>query len=199
MNNLVDKNKFNIFCEEYYKSIVELMKKMDTDKLIEMIEAIKVCYLNNNTIFLIGNGGSASTCSHMANDMGIGTYNKSNGKKLLKIVSLTDNNSIITAISNDDSFENTYVKQLELLFKEGDLLIAMSCSGNSINLIKALKWVNKRNGKTISIVGFDGGIMKNISDISIHNETEIGNYGLVENLHMMINHLISLWIQREDM
>lgn len=200
MNNL-DENmnmvaSFEEFCKKYTENIFTKLTSIDVTKLKKVVEKLEGCYKNKNTIFLIGNGGSASTCSHMANDIGVGVYKNSNKPKPFKIMSLTDNIPIITAITNDDNYENIFVRQLEMYYQEGDILIAISASGNSPNLVKAVNWVRKYGGDVVSFVGFDGGILKELSDISIHIKSEKGEYGVVEDIHLITNHLISLWLQQ---
>ena len=109
--------------------------------------------------------------------------------------SLVDNSVIITAISNDTSFEEVFVNQLKLYFKKGDKLLIFTASGNSNNLIKTAKFVKKNNGKILSVVGFDGGKIKKISDHCLHIETNKGEYGPVEDIQLTFNHILAHWFK----
>jgi len=135
----------------------------------------------NSYIYIIGNGGSASTASHLSNDL---------FAKGCKAISLADNSSIITKIANDSGYEYIFKEQLEVFFSKGDILIAISASGNSPNLIKAVEYANTL-GTTVAIVGFDGGKLSKICKLVIHIPTCKGNYETAEDLHLAVCHKIS--------
>lgn len=145
------------FSKGYFSYLKHLFDTVDIHAISLFINELERAHKNDQTIFIIGNGGSASTASHLANDLGIGIYRKSKINKPLRVISLTDNISVITAISNDESFESVFLKQLILYFKKGDVLIAISASGNSRNIIDAVEWGKKNNGVVIGLTGFDGG------------------------------------------
>uniref|UniRef100_A0A6M3LAS6 Putative SIS domain-containing protein n=1 Tax=viral metagenome TaxID=1070528 RepID=A0A6M3LAS6_9ZZZZ len=146
-----------------------------------MIEEVIKMLGNVNHIYLIGNGGSASTCSHFANDL------RSHGYRAM---SLVDNVAIITKIANDTGYEYVFEEQLETLFTSDDVLIAISASGNSPNLIKAVEYANKL-GTTIAIVGFDGGQLAKMCTLVIHTETNKGEYEIAEDKHLAVCHTIA--------
>ena len=123
---------------------------------------------------------------------------KTKTKNHLRVHSLTDNNSLLTAISNDTGYENVFVGQLNLYFKRGDCLLIFSASGNSKNLIRAANFVKKKNGKVIGILGFDGGKLKNLCDLCIHIPTEKGEYGPVEDIQLILNHMLAHWYQAKN-
>ena len=139
-------------------------------------------------VWLIGNGGSAATSSHFATDLNRCT---SEDGQPLKAISLCDNTGLITAIGNDFSFQDIFIKQLQNLGEKGDLLISISASGNSINLIKAVEFAKTCSINTLSLVGFDGGVLRKLSDNSIYVQTDIGDYGVAEDCHSIICHYIS--------
>lgn len=124
----------------------------------------------------------------MENDLGIGL--KRRDIKNFQIESLADNTSVVTAIANDIGYENIFYAQLKDKVTPNDLIIAISCSGNSPNIIKAVEYCKTKNTKIISFTGFDGGKLKKISDICLHVDTPKGQYGLVEDIHMMFDHII---------
>jgi len=131
----------------------------------------------------------------MANDIGMDVLKKSGSVKAFRALALTDNTSVMTAIANDDGYENIFVNQLKIHYREGDKLVVISASGNSPNVIAAAKWVKSKGGKVIGLVGFDGGALKGICDILIHIETQKGEYGPVEDIHTIIDHLVANWLQ----
>ena len=118
------------YVRNYLSYLSELVLKLDRDEIVKVINLFLDARQSGNMIFFIGNGGSAATASHFANDLAIGTRTNSNP---FRVMSLTDNNAVITAIANDYGYENVFVKQLEALYSKGDLLVAISASGNSNN------------------------------------------------------------------
>ena len=131
----------------------------------------------------------------MSNDLGFDIMKKTKVKKTFKIISLNDNSSVLTAIGNDVGYENIFLNQLKIHFKKNDKILILSASGNSENLVKAAKWVKLKKGKILSIVGFDGGKIKRLSDTCIHIKTLKGEYGPVEDLQLIINHIFAHWFQ----
>lgn len=198
MDNLVDKKEFKRFYWDYCQRLNNIMERINVDEMARMMNELLNCWLNGHTVFLVGNGGSAATCAHMANDLGTGVYLKSHGKKKFRVISLVDNIPIITSIANDWKYEDIFERQLELNYSCGDLLMAVSASGNSENLLRVVKWVKQKKGKTIGVVGFDGGRLKELCDVTIHLESDIGDYGPVEDVHMIINHLIASWLLKNE-
>lgn len=190
------KNSKNIktFSKLYNQHLSNLFSTLDLDQLSKLERELLNIRKNNFTLFSIGNGGAAATSMTLANDIGFDILKKTK-KKGFKIINLSDNTSIVTAIANDIGYENIFVEQLRLHFKKGDALIVFSASGNSKNLIKAAKWVKKNKGKVFSVVGFDGGLIKKMSDICIHFHTEKSEYGPVEDCQLMINHILAHWFQ----
>ena len=111
-------------------------------------------------------------------------------------MSLTDNTSVITAIGNDFGYEQIFVKQLEAVFKKDDLLVAISASGNSPNILRAVEYVKANRGVTIGLTGFDGGKLKKLLDHVIHVPTEKGEFGPVEDVHMILDHVIGTYLMQ---
>ncbi len=147
------------------------------------------CISNKNSIWILGNGGSASTAEHFETDLSFVRYDK----KPLKInaSALTSNSSLITAISNDIGFEKIFSHQLQRKASKGDLCIVISASGNSLNLINGVKVAKLMGLTSIGLLGFDGGELAGQVDFSIIVKTEIGKYGPVEDAHLAICHAIS--------
>jgi D-sedoheptulose 7-phosphate isomerase len=180
------------YTEKYYKYLSQCLLGTNKKPIGEFTEAILEARKNGKNVFIIGNGGSAATAMHFANDLLIGPRFAKNG---IKAISLCDNMSIITAVGNDMGYNEIFTKQLEHLSSQGDLLVAFSASGNSPNIMHAIEFSKKQGLKIVGITGFDGGALKNASDIKIHLETPKGEYGPVEDFHMTIVHLTGSYIR----
>lgn len=184
------------FVNKYKKSLIELIEKIDVKVLEELINKFDEIERKSANIYILGNGGSAATASHMVNDLGVGL--KRRNIKNLKIQSLADNTPVCTAIANDIGYENIFFMQLQEVLQPHDIVVAISCSGNSPNIIKAVKYAKEIGSCVVGLTGFDGGELKNISDISFHIDTPNGSYGLVEDLHMILDHVIySYYIEQK--
>ena len=195
IEHLFDKSRgFGEFASGYFEYLNDLLLRLDIHAVESFIRELESARETQSTVFLAGNGGSAGTASHMANDIAVDVLKKGGSDNPFRILALTDNTSVMTAIANDDGYENLFVNQLKIHYRSGDKLVVISASGNSPNVVIAAEWVKQRGGKTIGIVGFDGGKVKDICDIVIHVESEKGEYGPVEDIHMIIDHLISNWL-----
>lgn len=182
------------FARGYFKYLYNLLNQVDAKTIEAFVDELEDARINQNTVFIAGNGGSAATASHMANDIGIDVLKKGSSEKPFRILSLTDNVSVMSAIANDDGYENVFLNQLRIHHRDGDKLVAISASGNSPNVVAAAEWIKHREGKVIGLVGFDGGRLKNICDVVIHVKSSKDEYGPVEDIHMIIDHLISNWL-----
>ena len=147
-----------------------------------IINAIKA----GNNIFWCGNGGSASQANHLSAELVGGMYKDK--KSPFKSVCLNVDTAFITAWSNDDSFDNIFSRQLEGLAQSDDILIALSTSGNSNNIINAAKYCNDNSIKIISLTGFDGGVLKNLSDININISTN--STQRIQEMHILVGHIL---------
>lgn len=175
------------FLDTYKENLISLIQKVDTNIFTSIIEELDSTE-NKSSIYIIGNGGSAATASHMANDLSAGL--KMREIRNFNVESLSDNSSVCTAIANDIGYENIFYAQLKHKIKKEDVLIAISCSGNSANIVKAAKYAKETGATIIGITGFDGGELKKISDIEFHVDAPKGEYGLVEDVHMILDHMI---------
>ncbi len=181
------------FARRYLRYLSSLLSRIDTKAIAAFIGEMEHARENHYTVFFIGNGGSAATASHMANDFGVGTRAADSGKPF-RAMALTDNVAAMTAIANDDGYDNLFLYQLRIHYRPGDKLVAISASGNSPNVVTAAEWVKKQGGKVIGLVGFDGGKLKGFCDVLLHAETPKGEYGPVEDIHMILDHLIHAWL-----
>lgn len=198
MNNIIKIYRENpsakAFADRYLAYLSELLKRIDTEAVASFIGELEEARQTGKTVFLIGNGGSAATASHMANDFGLDVMKKSGTEKPYRVLALTDNVPVMTAIGNDDGYDKLFLYQLKIHYRPGDKLIAISASGNSPNLIEAATWVKERKGKVLGLVGFDGGKLKALCDVAIHVATSKGEYGPVEDIHMVMDHLIANYL-----
>ena len=178
--------------ENYFTKLSEGLNKLDKNKIKDIIDIIYNAWENEKQIFILGNGGSASTASHFACDIGKGTLGRNyNDRRIkrFKVISLTDNVATITAYANDLSFDDVFSQQLNNLVCENDVVIAITGSGNSVNVIKALDVAKQAKAITVAFLGFDGGKVKDMVDYPIIFEDS--HYGRVEDAHMILEHLIS--------
>ena len=181
------------FSRSYMDNLGQILKSLDVQQIANFISEILRAREAGSTIFFIGNGGSAATASHFANDIAIGTCEF---KKPFRAISLTDNVPVITAIGNDFGYEEIFRRQLSVLGKRGDLVVGISASGNSLNIINAFKYAQESGIKTIAITAFDGGTMKSMADLSVHVPTETKEYGPAEDVHMILDHLVGAYLMR---
>lgn len=192
----LDSSSFRSFSESYLALNIDLLKNIDLEKLEMIVDLIEKCAKNKGTVYVAGNGGSASTAATFANDVGFDVFKRSSDKKKIKIVCLNDNIPSLTAISNDINYDSIFSSQIEISFQLNDIFIVFSGSGNSKNLINAVNWIKKNKmGKTVGFLGFNGGKLSEICDHSIIIESKKGLYGPIEDLHLTCNHIISLWLQ----
>ena len=185
------------FSNNYFKRLNEIFNQINDNNLEKFEKTLNNARLNDKTIFVFGNGGSASTATTMANDLGFDILKKTNTKKTFKFLCLNDNTSVLTAIANDVGYENIFINQLKIHFKTGDIAIILSASGNSKNLIKAAQWIKNKKGQVLSIIGFDGGKIKKLSDNCIHFKCDKTEYGPIEDIHLIINHIFAHWFQKK--
>lgn len=190
--NSKDAGEFASGYFSYLKQVLDSIRADDINKLVSEFETARV---NGATIFVAGNGGSATTATSMANDIGFDIIKKTGTDKPFRVFALTDNNSVITAISNDVGYDNVFVNQLKIHYRQGDKLLAISASGNSRNLILAAEWVKQQGGKVIGFLGFEGGRLKDICDVVLHAKSVAGEYGPVEDAHLVLNHILAHWFQ----
>ena len=173
--------KYNDLIRSYYSNPLNIEKE---------VELITQKIIDGKSIWIIGNGGSASTAEHFEIDMMHIKQNKIEQK--VKVSSLTSNSAVITAIANDKGYEYIFSTQLERKAQHGDLCVMISASGNSKNLIEASMSCKSIGVQTLSILGFDGGALLGLADLVLHFKTELGQYGVVEDVHLSICHQIAL-------
>ena len=172
----------------YQVRVISALANWPNAEIRTAIRMLQETISRNSRIYLVGNGGSASTASHFATDLGVGSLKRGNP---LKAISLVDNSAVITATANDYSFEEIFSRQILLLCQPQDVVMAISASGNSNNLILAIEQAKQIGCGTIALTAFDGGRLAKMVDCSIHVDTPIGDYGISEDIHAMICHCIA--------
>lgn len=177
---------------EYLERVGRELLRVDTRQIEALADAIFDCYRREQFVFICGNGGSGSNASHFCEDLGKSTLRRedfeNDGKKRLKVLSLTDNTPYILAWANDEGFDRVFVEQLKNLAAPGDLLIAISGSGNSPNVLRAVEWANHRGVHTIGCTGFSGGKLKTLARQNLH--VPLDDMGAVESIHLTIFHWV---------
>jgi len=179
------------FARGYLEYLREVLAALDVDEIAAFAAALLDVRERGARIFFIGNGGSAATASHFANDVAIGSCT---WEKLFRAMSLTDNVPVMTAVANDYGYEQIFVRQLQTLMSAGDMVVAISASGNSPNVVRALEYAKGAGAATIAITAFDGGELRRIADLRVHVPTSRGEYGPAEDAHMIIDHLIGAYL-----
>ena len=179
--------------QEYISHLQGVLERLSLADVRQSIDLVMEAYQADQQIFIIGNGGSASTASHIANDLSKGTSIP--GVRRFRAISLTDNVATMTAWSNDVSYEDVFVEQLKNLANPGDLVIGISASGNSENIIRAIRYAKDISCKTIGWTGFGGGQLQQLADVSVVVDSH--DYGPVEDVHLILNHILHAWIRKE--
>ncbi len=175
---------------DYHEIMNKLIMQVDISQIDFFIDLLFDSYNTGRMVFIIGNGGSAANASHFAEDLAKGTRIFSEQPKRIKALSLTDNFPFVTAQANDDGYETIFEQQLRTFANRGDLLIAISGSGNSPNIIKAVEWANANDLITVGVTGFDGGKLKRINQYSVH--VPLKEMCTAESIHSIIFHYIIL-------
>ena len=183
----------NDYSKSYIDYLTSVLNSIALSEIEKFVEVLLEARERGSSIYFIGNGGSAATASHFANDIAIGTRTS---EKPFRAISLCDNQAVITAIANDDGYEEIFSQQLQVLLKNQDVVIGISASGNSPNLLKAIDTSKKLSAITVGISAFDGGKMREMVDVSLHVPTEKGEYGPAEDAHMILDHLVSSYLMR---
>jgi D-sedoheptulose 7-phosphate isomerase len=173
--------------EAYRSRLVEAIGGLDMQTVSDFVSMLLAVRHRGGTVFIAGNGGSTSTASHYAVDWMLGT---GIAHPPLPVIALADNLPGVTATGNDLDFDSIFSRPLSTLGKKGDLLVVVSASGNSPNLLSAVNQARSSGISIAAITGFDGGALRKIADVAIHAPTVIGDYGVAEDLHLMVGHMV---------
>lgn len=186
-------DKAGQFFAGYGRYLGKLLGNMDFEAMERVVDLMLEKAKAGRTIFFVGNGGSAATSSHFATDL-VQCSQPDKGI-LFKAISLVDNVPLLTALANDYSYEDVFTVQMQNFFSKGDMLVAISGSGNSPNILAAAKLAKEMGGVTVALAGFDGGKLAPLCDHVILVKTEKGEYGPVEDIHMVIDHMFSCYLR----
>ncbi len=176
--------------EDYKKRLINCLNLFDSSVVLRLATDIKLLWEEDRHLFLCGNGGSAANALHIANDFLYQTA-KIRGKGI-KVTALSANQSVLTCLGNDIGYENIFSFQLETLGKEGDILIALSGSGNSPNILKVVETAKKIKMKTYAFLGFDGGKCLRLVDVPIH--FAVNDMQISEDLQLIAGHILTQWL-----
>jgi len=190
--------KINIqnYFNDYRQRLNDLLDKVNINDIAKTIEVIVNAFKNGKTVYVCGNGGSAATASHMQADFSF--FTRYFTKFRPKVRALTDNVAMMTAVGNDTSFDNIFIEQLKGHFENGDVVICISASGNSENVIRAAQYANDNGGISIAFIGFSGGKLLDTAQVSLYTPNPKGDYGPIEDLHIIFNHFIVNYLSKDD-
>jgi len=180
------------YISDYIDLEMRTLRAFDQPAAAQVLDALLRAYEAEGTIYVCGNGGSASTASHMANDFnkGISEY----VEKKFRFYSLTDNVATMLSIANDISYAEMFRFQLQGRLRPEDLVIGISGSGNSMNVVNALSYAKEQGVQTVAVCGYSGGKIKEIADVVFH--VNVNNMQIVEDVHLILNHLLMNVLQR---
>lgn len=170
----------------YISSLQQTMDELPKENIVSVIELLQAARLDGRQVFIMGNGGSASTATHFVCDLAKNT--RKAGLPHFKVIGLTDNMALFSAYANDEGYENVFSQQLANLVRPGDIVIGISASGNSKNVLNAIELAKTRNATTVGFTGFDGGQLCPMVDLNIHVNSNIIEH--VEDIHLMLEHMI---------
>lgn len=180
---------------DYLRTFEMLLQQVDLNAIERIVKRLRIARDRGGMIYVAGNGGSAATASHWVNDLGKAT--KRSGRTPMRVMSLSDNVSWLTALANDEGYERVFAGQLENFAQHGDMLVVISASGNSPNLVRAVEMAQTRRVTTIALLGFDGGVLKREVDEYLWLPTAKGEYGLVEDGHAMLCHILTTCLTQD--
>ena len=172
--------------KDYLKYEVETIQHLDIDQINAALNLLLETFEKGNTVYVFGNGGSSSTASHFQNDFNKGVSEHT--EKKFNLLCLNDNVATVMAVANDIGFEEVFRFQLQGHIRPGDVVMAISGSGNSKNVINAVEYAKQQGNKIIGLTGFGGGKLKELSDVSLH--VPINSMQVTEDVHMIFDHLM---------
>lgn len=194
-NQIVSTQAIEDVVRNYLAGFQDLLSRVDVQAVARVVELLRSARDRGATIYVAGNGGSAATAAHLVNDLGKAT--KRSRRVPMRVMCLSDNVSWLTALANDEGYERVFTGQLENFARPGDVLIVISASGNSPNLVDAVEYAREHGLGTIGLLGFDGGVLKDRVDEYLWLESEIGLYGPVESGHSVLCDILTTYLMHD--
>ncbi len=179
------------FSRQYIDALVSVLQNLPLDDWARVLQLLERAFVERRQVFIVGNGGSAATASHMANDLMLGVAKE--GGRGFRAIALTDSVPLMTAIANDTGYDNVFTAQLRALGRPGDVLIAISGSGKSPNVVEAVKVAREIGIMTVGFLGMGGGQLRELVDAAI--VVPSNDYGLIEDIHLMLDHLMTAYFR----
>ncbi len=195
-NKTFSSQSLKSYLTDYVSNLQQVIGQLDSGEFEKVLKTLSDVSLSRKKIYVCGNGGSAAIADHLCCDWSKGTHLKN--LPSLKTESLAANSALLTACANDFGFEKSFSHQVEMFGEKGDVLLAISSSGNSENILQAVAKAKEKGMTTIGLSGFSGGKLKGACDISLH--IPFKNYGLVEDAHQILMHVLAQYftIQRGE-
>jgi len=179
------------YTDAYLKELTKALDSLEKEQLRAVVETLRKARDGGRQVFVFGNGGSAATASHFVNDLAKGAVG-ADGRRF-KAICLSDSIPLMLAWGNDTSFENIFVEQLKNLMNAGDVVVGISGSGNSANVLKAVEYANKNGGITVGLSGFGGGKLSKLARHAVVVGSE--HMGRVEDAHLVVAHLVAYYLK----
>lgn len=180
------------FARGYLDHLANVLRRVDVGVIDRVVAALLAARDDDRTIFVLGNGGSAATAAHLANDLAMGTQAP---HRRFRTCSLADNAALLSAAANDYGYADVFVRQLEGILRPRDVVVAISASGSSDNVLRAVTHANAVGALTIGFTGFDGGRLRQLVQIDVHVPTGDGEYGPSEDAHLALAHVITNYLR----
>lgn len=174
------------YIHRYIEELKHTLADLPEDRIEQVVQILHEARLNNQQVFIMGNGGSASTASHFVCDLGKNT--RVQGVPNFRVMSLTDNMALFSALANDEGYDKAFMQQLASHIQPGDVVIGISTSGNSPNVVNAIELANSTPAKTIGFTGFESGKLGGMVDVDLHVPSHLIEH--VEDIHLVLEHLI---------
>lgn len=171
---------------------VEMVRSLDVSGATEVIRILEQVDGSDRSVYVLGNGGSAAVAAHWVNDLGVNSL--VDNRTGFRVYNLADNPSALTAVGNDAAFEDIFLAQLRSYLRPGDVVIALSVSGNSANVIKAIQYASQAGAETIAFTGMNGGELKTLANVSVHVQSDVDEYGPVEDMFSVFMHIATGYI-----
>ncbi len=187
-------NKAKNTIQTYLSQVGATLADLPVETIERIVESLREARARRKQVFLLGNGGSAATASHFACDLAKGAINP--GKPRLRAIALTDNMPLLSAWANDTSYDDIFTQQLENLVESGDVVIAISGSGDSVNVLNAVRLAHSAGATTIGLTGFDGGKLKDMADLCLVVPNNCMEQ--VEDIHLLLEHVITTCLRESE-